>query len=133
MSYITIGQAAILLGVNKRTLMRWDESGKFPAKREPISKTRFYDEQEITNHSLWFKLRRKHKNHNKKLGAIRSEVNKYISTQPLNLEAKPEFHNLEEMKKAYDALNKWTKEDEKILEEYSNLLSRFKPKINLGD
>ena len=40
---ITIKQAATLLGVSEPTLRRWDEAGKFPARRHPINGYRLYD------------------------------------------------------------------------------------------
>ena len=40
---ITIKQAAGFLGVSEPTLRRWDEAGKFPARRHPINRYRLYD------------------------------------------------------------------------------------------
>ncbi len=40
--YITIKQAAKILGVSALTLRNWDNSGKFPAGRHPISNYRVY-------------------------------------------------------------------------------------------
>lgn len=130
MSYIRISQAAKLLDINPRTLMRWDEEGKFPAHKEPLSKMRFYNESEIISHVFWFKLRRKHKAHLKKLDVIRTEVDKYISTQPLQIGENPKFHKLEDMKKAFDAMNKWKNEHNEILKEYSQLPPGFKAKVD---
>jgi excisionase family DNA binding protein len=39
---ITIAEAAKLLGVSQPTLRRWDELGKFPARRHPINSYRQY-------------------------------------------------------------------------------------------
>ena len=39
---ITIAQAAKLLGVSQPTLRRWDEIGKFRARRHPINNYRTY-------------------------------------------------------------------------------------------
>lgn len=130
MSYIKISQAAKILEVSTRTMLRWDKEGKFPAHKEPVSLMRFYDEVDIINHSIWFKLRRKHKAHLRKLGAIREEVNKHVRTQPLEIGYKPVFHNIEDMKKAYDALNNWNKVHKAIIEEYAKLPRGFKAKID---
>jgi len=130
MSYVKISQAAKLLGVNSRTLMRWDEKGKFPAHKEALSKMRFYDKLDITNHALWFSLRRKHRLHLKKLDAIRKEIDKYISTQPLSFGTTPRFHKYEDMKKAFDDLKNWRKEHQLILKQYSELPPRFKAKVD---
>ncbi len=50
---ITIKQVAHLLGVSEPTLRRWDEAGKFPARRHPINGYRLYDRATV------LKLRRK--------------------------------------------------------------------------
>ena len=126
----TIAQAAKQLKVNKKTLMRWDASGKFPAKRDS-SGNRTYDETDISNHAQWFELRRKHRTHNRLLTAIRKEADKYLVTQPLGPMENPKFHKLEDMKKAYDALHKWEAEDKKITEEYSKLPEDFRAKLDL--
>ena len=40
--YVNIKQAAKILGVSPLTLRNWDNSGKFPAGRHPISNYRVY-------------------------------------------------------------------------------------------
>jgi DNA-binding transcriptional MerR regulator len=45
--YITIKQAAKILGVSPLTLRNWDNSGKFPAGRHPISNYRVYKVEDI--------------------------------------------------------------------------------------
>ncbi len=44
---ITIKQAARLLGVSEPTLRRWDEQGKFTARRHPINGYRLYDRSKV--------------------------------------------------------------------------------------
>jgi excisionase family DNA binding protein len=44
---ITIKQAAHLLGVSEPTLRRWDEAGKFRARRHPINGYRLYDRAKV--------------------------------------------------------------------------------------
>lgn len=39
---VTIKEAATTLGVSEVTLRRWDEAGKFPARRHPINGYRLY-------------------------------------------------------------------------------------------
>lgn len=46
-SYLTIGEAAHILGVNPMTLRRWDTQGKLKALRHPISGFRLYTEEEL--------------------------------------------------------------------------------------
>lgn len=125
---LTIAQASEKLKVNKKTLIRWDASGKFPAQRDSAG-NRVYDEQDILNHAQWFSLRRKHRAHNRQLTAIRKEADRFTATQPLGMET-PKFHKLEEMKKAYDALNKWEAKSKEITEEYSKLPRDFEAKVD---
>ena len=40
--FITIAEAAKLIGVSLPTMRRWDETGKFPARRHPINGYRLY-------------------------------------------------------------------------------------------
>ena len=44
---ITIKEAAHLLGVSEPTLRRWDEAGKFKARRHPINGYRLYDRGKV--------------------------------------------------------------------------------------
>lgn len=44
---ISISKAAEMLGVNKETLRRWDNNGKFPSKRHPINNYRVYSLSQI--------------------------------------------------------------------------------------
>jgi excisionase family DNA binding protein len=44
---ITIKEAALLLGVSEPTLRRWDEAGKFRARRHPINGYRLYDRGKV--------------------------------------------------------------------------------------
>ena len=44
---LTIKEAASLLGVSEPTLRRWDEQGKFTARRHPINGYRLYDRAKV--------------------------------------------------------------------------------------
>jgi excisionase family DNA binding protein len=44
---LTIKEAAGLLGVSEPTLRRWDELGKFTARRHPINGYRLYDRAKV--------------------------------------------------------------------------------------
>lgn len=44
---VTISEAAALLGVSVQTLRRWDQSGKFPARRHPLNSYRLYARDEV--------------------------------------------------------------------------------------
>ncbi len=45
--YLTIKEAARILGVSALTLRNWDNSGRFPAGRHPISNYRVYKIEDI--------------------------------------------------------------------------------------
>ena len=45
--YLTLSEAAELLGKSKETLRRWDNEGKLPAVREPMSNYRIYRKSEL--------------------------------------------------------------------------------------
>ena len=45
--YLSISQAAEILGVSPETLRRWDNSGKFKSSRHPINNYRVYSEEQI--------------------------------------------------------------------------------------
>ncbi len=50
--YITIKEAAELLGVDKTTLRRWDKAGKLKPYRHPLNKYRLYKKDELEQ-ILW--------------------------------------------------------------------------------
>lgn len=45
--YLTVGEAASLLGVSKDTLRRWDRAGKLTARRHPVTDYRLYLRAEL--------------------------------------------------------------------------------------
>lgn len=44
---LTVKQAARVLGVSEPTLRRWDQTGKFRARRHPINGYRLYDRAKV--------------------------------------------------------------------------------------
>ena len=45
--YLTIKEAAELLGVDKTTLRRWDKAGKLTPYRHPLNRYRLYKKEEL--------------------------------------------------------------------------------------
>lgn len=45
--YITIKEAAYVLGVSPLTLRNWDKNGKFPAQRHPMNNYRVYKTDDL--------------------------------------------------------------------------------------
>ena len=45
--YLTVGDAADVLGVSKDTLRRWDRAGKLQARRHPVTGYRLYLKKEL--------------------------------------------------------------------------------------
>ena len=48
-SVLTIKAAAEMLGVSEMTLRRWDQSGKFRARRHPVNGYRLYDRARVVS------------------------------------------------------------------------------------
>lgn len=59
--YITIKQAANILGVSSLTLRNWDNNGKFPAGRHPISNYRVYKVEDLEDLMIQIELSKGHK------------------------------------------------------------------------
>lgn len=59
--FINIQKAAKILGVSSLTLRNWDNSGKFPAGRHPISNYRVYDVRDLENLLIEMELSKGHK------------------------------------------------------------------------
>jgi len=47
MKYVTIKEAAYILGVSALTLRNWDKNGKFPAQRHPMNNYRVYKLEDL--------------------------------------------------------------------------------------
>ena len=45
--YLTIGEAAELLGVSRDTLRRWDRAKKLIARRHPVTRCRLYLKKDL--------------------------------------------------------------------------------------
>jgi len=45
--YLTVNDAAALLGVSKTTLRNWDRAGKLKARRHPLNGYRLYSREEL--------------------------------------------------------------------------------------
>ncbi len=45
--YLTVGEAAELIGVSRDTLRRWDRAGKLKAHRHPITGYRLYVRKDL--------------------------------------------------------------------------------------
>ncbi len=45
--FLTVQEAAAVLGVSPSTLRNWDRSGKLRAKRHPVNGYRLYDRSEL--------------------------------------------------------------------------------------
>jgi len=46
-TYLTVAEAAGLLGVSVRTLHNWDRQGKLRARRHPLNRYRLYERSEL--------------------------------------------------------------------------------------
>lgn len=117
--FLTISEAAKILGISSKSLMRWDEDGVFSA-REIASNNRVYFRDDVETVKSWIDLRKRHRLHLKKLGPIRKELDKFLVTTPL-IPGKPieHFWRLEDLKGPFNAMKEWEKVEEEITQEYS--------------
>lgn len=133
MSKIIISRAARILGVSKKTLMRWDKPGLFPAQRESVSNVRIYDKVRVEKLAKWFDLRERHLNHLRKLKPIKAECQWFISTRPLDPYNPPKGHNLTDMKKAFDKMKQWQRDLDKLQKEYIEFTEDYYKKLKKNE
>ncbi len=77
--YINIKQAAKILGVSNLTLRNWDNSGKFPAGRHPISNYRVYRVEDLEELLIEIELSRGNKRPTK--GEVKKLVVKHLEDE----------------------------------------------------
>lgn len=117
MSNILISAAAEILNVSVKTMQRWDDDNTFPAIREEVSNTRIYDENLVREYKEYIFARAKEKDHLKKLGPIRQEIERFLVTKPLAEGEKPQVFNGQELETAYRALDQWNEMEREFREE----------------
>ena len=106
---ITVKQAAKILGKSKKTLMRWDESGKFSPSRESPLKVRVYNESEIENLKTLLYHEKRYRKNLKRLREVQNALNPYSGKLWLT-------HGEEKL----------LKEEERLVKEHEVLLEKFK-------
>lgn len=107
MSKITIKQAAKILGKSKRTLMRWDEEGKFcPKSREEVSKTRVYDRADIENLKVLLEHKKQTQRSLYQLIKVKYETNPYSRRKWLSLRQEKLLIEEKKLEKKYRKLRK---------------------------
>ncbi len=115
--YISSGKAAELMGITRRTLIRWEEQGILESQRDKNG-NRYYSRDHVLVarrvSDQWKKLRRLHREHLRKLPAIQKEIERFISTKPLERTRDPEPLNFEETKAAFKAMRDWEQENKRI-------------------
>mgnify|MGYP001601134660 CR=1 FL=1 len=114
---ITIAQAAKILNLNKKTLLRWEDAGLLAPKREEVSRIRVYDKARIEKIAKWLDLRKRHLEHLRKLDQIRKNLDKFIPKVPLGVST-PKGNKFEDMKKAFGDMKQWEAELDEIDKEY---------------
>jgi len=123
--YLTSTQAAELLGVTRRTLFRWEDKRWLKSERDDQGK-RIYKEKYVrwakSVSDKWEKVRKQHCNHLKELPAIQRKVQRFIVTKPLQWTDEPVLHDLNEMKTAFDAMDEWRAEMDRIHKMYDDFL-----------
>lgn len=74
--FITIRKAALILGVSELTLRNWDNNGKFPAGRHPISNYRVYRIDDIED--LLIKMEESKGHHRPRRNEIKKLLVKHL-------------------------------------------------------
>jgi len=117
--FLTISETAKILGISSKSLMRWDEDGTFSA-REFASNNRVYLSDDVEMVKKWIDLRKRHREHLKKLDPIRKELDKFLVATPL-IPGEPinHFWKIEDLMGPYKAMRDWEKKEDEITQEYS--------------
>ena len=116
MSQLTIGQVAKILGVNKKTLMRWDESGRFRPTRENVSNIRVYEESVVRDLKFLMDHEKKYNENLRLKRKVALELNPYHRVFLLS-SREGEFLDKEE---------ELVQEHKKLLEEFEKFDLRIK-------
>lgn len=111
---VTIDKAAEFLGVSTKTLRRWEEAGFFVPEREPSTNTRLYHPIALEFWKNLLNTRRILEEHLKKLDSIKKELVKHLVMKPLQSGERLPMLNINEYKKADDAMEEWEKEYDKL-------------------
>ncbi len=77
--FVTIKQAAKILGVSTLTLRNWDNSGKFPAGRHPISNYRVYKTKDLEDLMIEMELSKGHRRPSR--NEVRKVVVKHLGSE----------------------------------------------------
>lgn len=123
---ITSTQAAKMLGVTRRTILRWEERKWLRSQRDEQG-NRIYraDHVRLAKHvwDQWVSLRRYHREHLRKLPAIQKEVERFIVTTPLTgSEDGRGLFSFEEMKEAFEKMKEWQEKSRQIHAMYDEFL-----------
>jgi len=120
MSLITAKVASSILGISKRTLLRWSDEGKIRSKRDGILRVRVYDINYIEAVKKILELDRQENEHLKKLPEIRERVRgsllerEYIPGEPLKIASESE---MEASMRAFEDEEAWLAKHKRLLNE----------------
>lgn len=125
---ITSTETASLLGVNPRTLLRWEERGWLKSKRDKNG-NRIYRADHVRlakgAWDQWLSLRRHHREHLRKLPAIQKEIERFIVTTPLSITDNGKLLNskdMNDMKEAFQKMKDWQEKSQEINKMYHEFL-----------
>lgn len=126
MNTLSISEAAEILGVTRKTLIRWDDADKFsPERREDVTGARVYDRSKVEDLAKVRKNETEYRSVLKNLKNVRSELNSYELNRKLHFP--DEFRELKE--REIRLLDKETELDEKkdnFLKEFFSFPDRLK-------
>ena len=141
-SFISISDAAEIIGVNKETLRRWDKTGKFPSLRNPINNYRVYPLDKVNSFVKELQLQYTPERKNVKLGQpifstdfgklynvdvlrfLRSidddSVDLIFADPPYNIK-KAEWDSFQSQKQYVEWCMQWIREAHRILKPHGTL------------
>ncbi len=120
MEAIASAEAAKILGINKRTLYRWEKEGKIRSTREGVLSFRVFNKSYIEIVKRILDLNKQEKEHLKKLPRIIEEIEKYhllqeyVPGEPLKMSSEKD---VELAMAAFDAEEKWVADHKRLLNE----------------
>lgn len=132
MGYVSAAEAAKIIGITKRTLLRWDKNGYLPVSsemREGPMGARKYKKRDMEKIRDWRKYRKTERKLLRELRVVNRRKDKFIATKPLDVTESPKGYSYKEMKEAYDAHRDWRKRYDEVSEKLAKFSEDWIGKI----
>jgi len=121
---ITSSEAAKIMGITRRSLLRWEEKGWITAVSRDANGNRVYHPHHLkwaaVMYERWENIRRHDRKHLRKLTPIQRRMSRLIRTQPLERTHHPEPLDFNELKEVLILMDEWRSEHKKIQKIYAD-------------